>query len=265
MRKLISYIFLLSVLISLVYITKEVISFSKNIISLKEYQTDAIIKQEKMLHPTVRVISMERTYDSSASADSGDVEVEIILATATGFSIQYDAINDVSFVVTNDHFCNSIMPSSSLVVEDYNKNSLNISENYISSKILYTDEGLDLCLLAAYGFIKPAIIADVDYTPELFEKVFVIGGPTGNFPIIIDTYISGSSDRRSITVGNLDASGNDFLLISEQIFPGHSGSPIFNQDGEVIGVIFAALETYGGLAISHRDIFMLLFYYQNSL
>jgi S1-C subfamily serine protease len=265
MRKLINYIFLLSVMISLVYITKEVVDFSKNIISLKEYQTDALIKQERMLRPTVRVISMNREFEENVPAIFDGVEIEVILATATGFSIQYDAINDVSFIITNDHFCSGITPSSSLVVEDYNKTSLNISDNYINSKILYTDQGLDLCLIAAYGFVKPVVIADVSYSPEVFEKVFIVGGPTGNFPIIIDTYISGYNERSSISLGKLNDTGNDFLLISEQIFPGHSGSPVFNQDGEVIGVVFAALETYGGLAISHRDIFTLLFYYQNDI
>ena len=252
-------------MISLVYITKEVVVFSKNIISLKEYQTDAIIKQEKMLYPTVRVVSMERNPLGYAPAEFENIEVEIILATATGFSIQYDQINDVSFIITNDHFCRQINPNSSLVVEDYNKSSLSISENYINSEVLYTDEGLDLCLIAAYGYVRPADIADFDYYPETFEKVFIVGGPTGNFPIVIDTYISGYNDRSSINLGGLDDSGNDFLLISEQIFPGHSGSPVFNQDGEVVGIVFAALETYGGLAISHKDIFTLLFYYQNSL
>lgn len=155
------------------------------------------------------------------------------------------------------------MPNSILAIENYEKTTPNISNDYISSRVLYTDSELDLCLVAAYGFIKPAIIADISYEPELFEKVFIIGGPTGNFPIIIDTYISGSSTRESIMLGGLSHSGNDFLLISEQIFPGHSGSPVFNQAGEVVGIVFASLETYGGFAISHKDIFELLFRFQN--
>ena len=214
MRKLINYIFLLSVIVSLVYITKEIVDFSKNIISLKEYQTDALIKQEKMLHPTVRVISMDRGHSGYRSEEYRESEVEVILSTATGFSIQYDPIDDVSYIITNDHFCSSIATHSHLVIEDYDKSSLNISDNYINSKVLYTNEGLDLCLIAAYGFVRPAIIADADYSPEMFEKVFIVGGPTGNFPIIIDTYISGSNERGSISLGALNDTGNDFLLIS---------------------------------------------------
>lgn len=267
MRKLVRYIFWLLTLISLVYVTKEVITFSKDIISLKEYQTEASVKQERMLHPAVRILNIQESFEMYNLLGGYDtqtnVETEIFLSTASGFSIQYNPVDDISFIITNDHFCSAIMPNSILAIENYKKTAPNISNDYISSKVLYTDSELDLCLIAAFGFIKPAIIADISYQPELFEKVFIVGGPTGNFPIIIDTYISGSSTRESIMLGGISNDGNDFLLISEQIFPGHSGSPVFNQEGEVIGVVFASLETYGGFAISHKDIFELLFRFQN--
>ena len=268
MKKLIRYIFWLLTLISFVYITKEVINFSKDIISLREYQTEAAIKQQKMLHPAVRILNIQENFEMYVPTGGYDTqsmtEVEFILSTASGFSIQYNPVDNISFIITNDHFCSEIMPRSVLAIENYKKTASNISNDYIPSKVLYTDYELDLCLVAASGFIKPAIIADVDYQPELFEKVFIVGGPTGNFPIIIDTYISGTSDRTSIMLGGFSQYGNDFLLISEQIFPGHSGSPVFNQEGEVIGIVFAALETYGGFAISHKDIFELLYRYQNA-
>ena len=38
-------------------------------------------------------------------------------------------------------------------------------------------------------------MADYSYEPELFEKVYIVGGPTGNFPIIIDTYIQSKIKR----------------------------------------------------------------------
>lgn len=258
MRKLIRYIFLLAIVISSVYITNSIIEFAKNIISLKGYQATAVIQQERMLHPVVRVVRGQQIPDSFG----GGV---LIMSTATGFSIQYDPISNISFIITNDHFCREMTGGSLLIVEDYDKVSLNVSDDYLESEILHSDPGLDLCLMSAYGYIKPAVIADHNYTPELFENIFIVGGPTGNFPIIIDTYISGRSKRNSVPLGSLSSEGNDFILVSEQIFPGHSGSPTFNLDGEVIGVVFAALETYGGLIISHKDIFELLVRYQNKV
>ena len=48
-------------------------------------------------------------------------DFQAIVSTATGFSIQYDPIKDVSFIITNDHFCREITLASSLVIEDYEK------------------------------------------------------------------------------------------------------------------------------------------------
>ena len=55
-------------------------------------------------------------YDLS---DSGDFELQAAVSTATGFSIKYDPVADVSFLITNDHFCNSINLGSLLIIEDY--------------------------------------------------------------------------------------------------------------------------------------------------
>jgi S1-C subfamily serine protease len=264
MKQLITYIFLLLALISLVHITKEVVSFSKDIIILNEYQMDAKIRQERMLYPAVKISNIQENVTVYYPNEDTGV-VDAIESTATGFSIQYDPSEDISFIITNDHFCAGVSDDSSLIIEDYKQSIIGISNEYMPAKILYTAPELDLCLIEAAGHIRPAIIADYNYKPELFEKIFIVGGPTGNFPIIIDTYMSSTVSRDDIMIGALAVEGNEFLVISEQIFPGHSGSAAFNQDGEVIGVVFASLETYGGLAISHKDIFKLLFDYQNSI
>jgi len=264
MKKLITYIFLLLALISLVHITKEVVSFSKDIIILKEYQTEAIVKQEKMLHPVVKISNIEQNVRFSNSVQDTAITVDAVVSTATGFSIQYDPMSDISFIVTNDHFCRSIESESSLVIENHEQSTFGLSEDYLLGRVLYTDSGLDLCLIGAFGYIAPATIADYDYNPEIFEKVFIVGGPTGNFPIIIDTYVSSYVEREEVMLGDLDPEGNEFMIVSEQIFSGHSGSPIFNQEGEVVGIVFASMETYGGISISHRDIFKLLIGHKNN-
>jgi S1-C subfamily serine protease len=119
--------------------------------------------------------------------------------------------------------------------------------------------------LHIYGFVTPAIIADPGLTQQRFEEIFIVGGPAGDFPIIIDTYISSFLNRSDIRIGKINANGAPFLLTSEQTFPGHSGSPIYNERGEVVGVIFGALPTYGGVGASHKDIYDLLQNYEDSL
>jgi len=264
MKQLTTYIFLLLVLISLVHITKEVVSFSKDIIILNDHQMNAKIRQERMLYPAVKISNIQE--DVSVYYSDEDMEIiDAVVSTATGFGIQYDPSTNISFIITNDHFCAGVNHESSLIIEDYKQSIIGISNEYMPAKILYTAPELDLCLIEASGYVRPAVIADYNYKPKLFEKIFIVGGPTGNFPIIIDTYISSTVSRDDIMIGALAVEGNEFLVISEQIFPGHSGSATFNKSGEVIGVVFASLETYGGLAISHKDIFKLLLDYQNSI
>ena len=42
-------------------------------------------------------------------------------------------------------------------------------------------------------------------------------------------------------------------------FPGHSGSPVFNERGEVIGVIMASMSAgYGGIIIPSESIISFL-------
>ena len=138
--------------------------------------------------------------------------------------------------------------SSSLSTKSFVQTSLP------TSRVLVTIPELDLCYLEVRGYIRPVEIESYSYSPTNFEKIFIVGAPAGDFPIIIDSYISASIERSSIGIGTLSRSGNSFILVSEQIFPGHSGSPIYTEEGKVIGIVFGALQTYGGLGVSHRDI-----------
>ena len=70
--------------------------------------------------------------------------------------------------------------------------------------------------------------------------------------------ISNIISRKEVALGSMGTEGNSFLLISEQVFPGHSGSPVFTKDGKVIGIVFGALKSYGGLAISVKDVYKIL-------
>ncbi len=251
MQKLIKYIFTLILILSFVHFTKGAIEFSKEIIMLKDFQSSAKIKQRRMMHPTVKVTSLA----PFGSDESGSI---ISLSSATGFSVKYNIAEDYSVIVTNDHFCNTPYPEKAFIVEDYKNSSVEKSGVYLTAEIIITKPELDLCLLKAKGYVKPATIAQYSYVPEPFEEIFVVGGPSGTFPIIFDTYVSKVIKRKNVALGNMDRDGNDLLLISEQVFPGHSGSPIFTKDGEVIGVVFGALRSYGGLGISNRDIYLIM-------
>ena len=253
MKKLLKYILALIITLSLVHLTKDIVDFTKEIIILKDHQFKAKIREERMMRPTVKITSVVMT----TSGDTG-ITGYITLSSATGFSIRYDIQNNQSLIVTNDHFCRTNISEVTFIIEDSSKSSFESKRSYLDGEIVLTEPSLDLCLIKANGYIRPATLADYSYTPRAFEEIYVVGSPSGNYPIIFDSYISNVISRKEVALGPMSPAGNSFLLISEQVFPGHSGSPVFTRDGEVIGIIFGALKSYGGLAISVKDIYKIL-------
>ena len=251
--KVLRYITTLIIIVSLVHLTSSIVSFSKEIIILKDSQLKAKIKAERMLHPAVKITSI-----AIITSSESNKQEYATLSAATGFSVKYYPKTNESLLVTNAHFCEINMPGVSFIVEDHKKSSLELNSAYLSGTVVLSKPSLDLCLIKADGYIKPAKLASYHYNPMPFEEIYVVGGPSGTFPIIIDTYISSILDRSSVDLGKISSSGNDLILISEQVFPGHSGSPIFTKDGEIIGIIFGALRSYGGLAVSVKDIYKIM-------
>jgi S1-C subfamily serine protease len=253
MKKLFQYTLALICTIALVHLTKDIIDFTKEIIILKDSHVKAKIREERMMHPTVKITSMIM----ATSPDAGAARY-VTLSAATGFSVKYDIQNNESLIITNDHFCRTNLSDVSFIIEDYSKSSFESNRSYLDGEVVLTEPSLDLCLIKANGYIRPAALASYSYTPRAFEEIYVIGSPSGSFPIIFDSYISSIIRRKDVALGPMGSEGSSFLLISEQVFPGHSGSPVFTRDGKVIGIIFGALRSYGGLAISVKDIYKIL-------
>ena len=255
MKKLINYLFYLSMILASVLIFDNIISFSEKLIAKDSRQLSAEVKRKKMLEPVVKITHIVTSNRTSPTGDIESNPYEIrSMSSATGFSVEYSTSHNQSIIVTNDHFCRNISENSILIFENYNGIKVDYEEVDTKSRVISTFPELDICLLLSRSYIRPATIKSYGYAPMPFEKVYIVGGPAGDFPIILDTYVSALMPRKSIKLGRLSSHGNDFILVSEQIFPGHSGSPIYTEDGDVVGVVFGALQTYGGLGVGHRDL-----------
>lgn len=253
MKKLIKYILTLIIILAAVHVTRDIIDFSREIIILKDYKLKAKIKEEKMMHPTVKINSLMHEKLPGTGED-----IFIRVSSATGFSAKYDPAKNESIIITNDHFCKGNLDNAKFMVETYREGYLNGSSKAFGAKHVLSMPRLDLCILSVDGYIKPVEIVGYDHRVSPFEKIYVVGGPSGTFPIIFDSYVSRYMDRKDVNLGLLNSSGNPFILISEQVFPGHSGSPVYNQEGKVVGIVFGALKSYGGLVISSQDILFAL-------
>ena len=145
--------------------------------------------------------------------------------SGTGFVITSDG-----YVVTNSHVINNVKIAGTITLRFYNDLTYN-------AKIVAYDDDSDLALLkivpkkGEVGLPAPFPFVSWGKRPELGENTIAIGSPL-NLSFSITRGIVSSIDR---FIPNLP-SYVPFIQTDASINPGNSGGPLFNEDGEVIGI-----------------------------
>jgi len=119
------------------------------------------------------------------------------------------------------------------------KDDTKIDADVISS--VTTGDIALLKLKSAHPAPVLATLADSDKT-RIGEPVFVIGAPYGIEQTLSIGYLSGRMERGELENGD----PMEFLQTDTAINPGNSGGPMFNQHGQVIGVVSFILSKSGG-------------------
>lgn len=141
--------------------------------------------------------------------------------------------------VTAGHICSD--EGTQVVAKDIKVSSLNgLMHN---TEILYSNMDIDICVLKIYGYKGPYLNMSPT-PPELGDKVYSIAAPMGIFTKgmapVFDGYYSGRH-----AVYNVDA-----YTIPTQ--GGSSGAPIFNEDGELVGMTIARFIGFESLTLSPK-------------
>lgn len=191
-----------------------------------------------------------------------EFEEPFVESIATGFSVYYDREENISYILTNNHFCISSLVSDYSNGRFFYENSRTILSALVqfesgNLKIIATDKTKDLCLMAYEGYIKPAKIAEYKYQVNQMDPVIIVGAPKNVFPVIISTYVS-TFVSRDVFPANMKE-GFPLILTSEITLSGQSGGPVYNEKGQVIGMIVMNFSEgtnlmYGGIVIPHQDI-----------
>ncbi|WP_373353819.1 Do family serine endopeptidase [Pseudoroseicyclus sp. CXY001] len=147
-------------------------------------------------------------------------------ALGSGFVISSDG-----YVVTNNHV---IEGADEIEIEFFSGDTL-------SAELVGTDPNTDIAVLKVEGVELPYVeFGDSDdETAEVGDWVMAMGNPLGQGFSISAGIISA---RNRALSGNYD----DFIQTDAAINRGNSGGPLFNMDGEVIGVNTAILSPNGG-------------------
>jgi serine protease Do len=140
---------------------------------------------------------------------------EKAVASGSGFIVDPSGI-----VVTNEHVVGARRDASGTRIEVYLEGGVAAEVD----RLLVTDKKRDVALLKLKGGNFPAVSINPAARPALGDDVYVIGTPQG-LPTTVSAGII-SSIRGS----------DGILQITAPISPGSSGSPVFNANGEVIGM-----------------------------
>ncbi len=136
----------------------------------------------------------------------------------TGFNIREDGL-----IVTNRHLVDD---AGSVVVSFLSGESFR-SEDWVVSS--YADMAL-VSLEKAEGL--PVVETEMAESPPLGGEVTVIGNPLGYARVVARGVVCDYYRSGEVTLMEIEA----------PIHPGSSGSPVFNDAGRVVGVIFAVAQ-----------------------
>lgn len=175
------------------------------------------------------------TPDSLAGGDGFTVEeqvaVRLRVTTCDGWATGSGWILDQNRIVTNAHV---IASASQIEVTTYEGRNFTATESAIAPVA-------DLGLVTIDGQF-PASATYESKSLNIQEKITVVGYPDGQELTTEQGLFLGLT---ADTVGN---SGESVWNLRVHVEPGSSGSPVFDQSGNVVATIFAGDEATGALA-----------------
>ncbi len=162
----------------------------------------------------------------------GEIEEFDTQSLGSGFIISSDG-----YIISNNH-----------VVKNADEVVVRLSDRReFKAKVIGTDDRSDIALLKIDAENLPTVRLGVGYDLKVGEWVLAIGSPFGF--------------DHSVTAGIVSAKGRSlprenyvpFIQTDVAINPGNSGGPLFNLDGEVVGVnsqIFSRTGGFMGLSFA---------------
>jgi serine protease Do len=140
--------------------------------------------------------------------------------SGTGFNIRNDG-----FIVTNQHLMEDAVSA--------NVTFAGLGTYRAKSWLECPDLDLAVVKLGLDSEDLPVVEIEEKAKPMEGDKVIIIGNPLGFPGVVMQGEISGFSP--------MGEPAEPLLMIKAPIHPGSSGSPVFNEEGRVVAVVFASI------------------------
>jgi len=180
--------------------------------------------------------------------DTGDIcnqdySEKIVISSSTASGVAFRRVDDITYVLTADHFCNP-----DLGIPDQLSQLMGIKSEISIEDVdgitrpaeqVYSSVDDDLCLLSTSLEIEKEIKVS-DIFPEIGDRVTSISAPHGIHDRNVSLHFSG-------TFSGCNYSNICFYTLPAA--PGSSGSLIFNSEGKIIGMIQMTSHNFSSLSI----------------
>jgi S1-C subfamily serine protease len=150
------------------------------------------------------------------------------------------------YLVTNAHV---VAGSSSVQVETPDG-------THHTATVVFFDPNVDIAVLYVPG-IKLTALTLIDKDPVRGTGGAVIGYPGGDNEQVVAAAVSGTERASGYNIYGDMLVTRDIEVLAARVIPGNSGGPIVNDDGQIIGVVFAASTTQSdvGYALTIPEVY----------
>ena len=143
------------------------------------------------------------------------------------------AINGGNYVLTAAHVCEYESGIETKI------EAVSWKGNAARAKIMKVNRYYDLCLLKISSKFPEAIIASEE--PVIGDKIYSSGYPLAYYevkqPLLLDGYYSGVNHRGT-------------MLSTIPVAQGSSGGPVFNQKGEIVGILISEFREFENISFA---------------
>lgn len=164
--------------------------------------TACLAQADKIFNQNNKAVVVVMTYDGAGKA----------ISQGSGFVVRQDGV-----IVTNYH-----------VISDAKSIEIKVGSRVLNvDRFIDLDKENDIAILKINANNLPIVkLGDLEKT-RIGEKIYVISSPQGLENTISDGILSGKREVED---------DKTILQITAPISPGSSGGPVFNQNGQVIGI-----------------------------